>query len=314
VELRGVSKRYRARGPWVLREIDAKLVPGQLIRVTGPNGCGKSTLLRLVCGASAPTRGRITARPRPGRAGYVPERFPPALPFTTHGYLTHLGRVQGLRGALLDQAVEASIERLGLDPYAGLPLRELSKGTCQKVAVAQALLAQPSLLVLDEAWTGLDAATRTTLDTAVGERLADGATVLFVDHDPARLAGRTSAEWSLSNGQLIESQVTGGTGELSAAAAADGSAAADGAFATGVTSEANAGEVGGAGVTRDAGAGRVVVIEFSGFRGDLGALRGLDGVVAAEAGRVRVDRDRSDGVLRWLLGVGGVHVERVGGE
>jgi hypothetical protein len=46
----------------------------------------------------------------------VPERFPPALPFTTHAYLTHLGRVQGLRGALLDQAVEVSIERLGLDP------------------------------------------------------------------------------------------------------------------------------------------------------------------------------------------------------
>jgi ABC-2 type transport system ATP-binding protein len=281
VELRGVSKRYRARGPWVLREIDAELVPGQLIRVTGPNGCGKSTLLRLVCGASAPTRGQITARPRPGRAGYVPERFPPALPFTTQGYLTHLGRVQGLRGALLDQAVAASIERLGLDPYAGLPLRELSKGTSQKVAVAQALLAQPSLLVLDEAWTGLDAATRTTLDTAVGERLADGATVLFVDHDPARLAGRASVEWSLSNGQLTESRVTA---EIGVTSAADGDGWA------------------------------VVVIEFSGFRGDVGALRGLDGVVAAEAGRVRVDRERSDEVLRWLLGVGGVHVERVGGD
>ncbi len=165
-----------------------------------------------MCGASAPTRGRITARPRPGRAGYVPERFPPALPFSTHGYLTHLGRVQGLRYAALDQAVEASIERLGLNPYAGLPLRELSKGTCQKVAVAQALLAGPSLLVLDEAWTGLDAATRTILDSAVGERLAAGATVLFVDHDPARLAGRASVEWALSNGQLTESRVTGTDG------------------------------------------------------------------------------------------------------
>ena len=174
-----------------------------------------------------------------------------------------------------------------------LPLRELSKGTSQKVAVAQALLAQPSLLVLDEAWTGLDAATRTTLDTAVGERLADGATVLFVDHDPARLAGQASVEWSLSNGQLTESRVTGGAG---------GAGGADVVFATGMTSAA------------DGGGRAVVVIEFSGFRGDVGALRGLGGVVAAEAGRVRVDRERSDGVLRWLLGVGGVHVERVGGD
>lgn len=258
-----------------------------------------------MCGASAPTRGRITARPRPGRAGYVPERFPPALPFSTHGYLTHLGRVQGLRYAALDQAVEASIERLGLNPYAGLPLRELSKGTCQKVAVAQALLAGPSLLVLDEAWTGLDAATRTILDSAVGERLAAGATVLFVDHDPARLAGRASVEWALSNSQLTESRVTGTGG---------GSGAAGVAFETGVTSEADAGVVGRAGVTRGVGVGRGVVIEFSGFDGDLEGLRGLPGVVAAEAGRVQVDRDRSDGVLRWLLGVGGVHVERVGGE
>jgi ABC-type Mn2+/Zn2+ transport system ATPase subunit len=90
-----ISKRYRARGPWVLRDIDAELARGQLIRITGPNGCGKPTLLRLVCGASAPSRGRITGRPRRGRAGYVPERFPPALPFTARGYLTQLGRVQG---------------------------------------------------------------------------------------------------------------------------------------------------------------------------------------------------------------------------
>jgi ABC-2 type transport system ATP-binding protein len=91
--------------------------------------------------------------------------------------------VQGLRDAALDQAVAASIERLGLDPYAGLPLRELSKGTCQKVAVAQALLAGPSLLVLDEAWTRPGPAwTRRPAPSwtpPVGERLAAGATVLF---------------------------------------------------------------------------------------------------------------------------------------
>ncbi|MCZ0981681.1 hypothetical protein O1L60_29785 [Streptomyces diastatochromogenes] len=69
-------------------------------------------------------------------------------------------------------------------------MTELSKGTSQKVAVAQALLADPALLVLDEAWTGLDTGARTELDTAVRERLAAGATVVFVDHDPRRLEGR----------------------------------------------------------------------------------------------------------------------------
>ena len=267
MRLLGVSKRYRVRGPWVLRDIDADLAPGQLIRVTGPNGCGKSTLLRLVGGASEPSRGRITARPR---AGYVPERFPPALPFTARGYLTHLGRVHGLRGGALDAAVSASIDRLNLGPYAGLALRELSKGSCQKVAVAQALLGPPDLLVLDEAWTGLDAATRATLDSAVAERLAEGATVLFVDHDPARLAGQVSRSWTVRDGHLEEVARTGA---------------------------------------------RTVLIEFCGYGGDLGALRGLAGVVSAEPGRLRVRAQASDDVLRRLLAAGGdVHIAGVSAE
>ena len=168
----------------MLRDVHAGLSPGQLIQVTGPNGSGKSTSPRLLSGASVPSRGGSPAGP----AGYVPERFPPALPFTPRGYLTHLGRAHGLRGADLDHAVAESIERLDVGPHASTALRELSKGTCQKVAVAQAMLGRPGLLVLDEAWTGLDEEARATLDGAVAERLADGATVVFVDHDPARLA------------------------------------------------------------------------------------------------------------------------------
>ena len=89
------------------------------------------------------------------------------------------------------------LERLGAAGYAGAPLRSLSKGMCQKVAIAQALLSRPGLLVLDEAWTGLDQAARGALDAAVAERVADGAIALFVDHDPARLAGRASQRWHL---------------------------------------------------------------------------------------------------------------------
>ncbi len=73
---------------------------------------------------------------------------------------------------------------------------------CQKVAIAQALLAQPGLLVLDEAWTGLDQAARGALDAAVAERVAAGGTVLFVDHDPARLAGRVDERWQLGGGTV----------------------------------------------------------------------------------------------------------------
>lgn len=184
--LRGVGRRYGLGGPWVLRGVDLDLPARALVRVEGANGTGKSTLLRLLAGIDAPTEGRITGR-RP-RTAYVPERFPAALPFTAAGYLVHLGRVHGLRTAEAAARAETWLTRFGAARHARTPLAELSKGTSQKVAVAQALLAEPDLLVLDEAWTGLDTAARDELDRAVAERVGAGATVVFVDHDPRRLA------------------------------------------------------------------------------------------------------------------------------
>ncbi|WP_461008666.1 ABC transporter ATP-binding protein [Streptomyces capparidis] len=186
MRLHGVGQRYGPAGRWVLRDVDLAVPPGTLLRVEGTNGSGKSTLLRLLAGVELPRAGRITGRPR---TAYVPERFPAALPFTALGWLAHLGRVHGLRGRAARRAALECLERFGAAGYAGARLAELSKGTAQKVAVAQALLADPGLLVLDEAWTGLDRAAREELDRVVLERVAGGAAVVFVDHDPRRLAG-----------------------------------------------------------------------------------------------------------------------------
>lgn len=197
--LRGVGRRYGLRGPWVLRGLDLDLPPHTLVRIEGVNGVGKSTLLRLLAGIDAPTEGQVAGRPR---TAYVPERFPAALPFTAAGYLVHMGRVHGLSTADAAARAQAWLERFGAAGHAGTPLGELSKGTSQKVAVAQALLAEPDLLVLDEAWTGLDTAARGELDRAVAERVADGATVVFVDHDPRRLAGAAPAAYRLEEQTL----------------------------------------------------------------------------------------------------------------
>ncbi|GAA1374113.1 ATP-binding cassette domain-containing protein [Streptomyces beijiangensis] len=169
----------------MLRGVDLDLPPHTVVRVEGVNGSGKSTLLRLLAGIDTPTEGSLTGRPR---TAYVPERFPAALPFTATGYLLHLGRIHGLGRAAAQSAATEWLERFGITEYARTPLTRLSKGTSQKIAVAQALLAAPELLILDEAWTGLDTAARATLDGAVAERVAAGATAVFVDHDPRRLA------------------------------------------------------------------------------------------------------------------------------
>ncbi|MEU6218717.1 ATP-binding cassette domain-containing protein [Streptomyces sp. NPDC047022] len=197
--LTGVGRRYGLRGPWVLRGVDLTVQPGSLIRIEGANGTGKSTLLRLLAGIDAPNEGRVTGHPR---TAYVPERFPAALPFTVVGYLEHLGAVHGLPRAAAARAAEEWLERFGAATYFRTPMAELSKGSSQKVAVAQALLAAPELLVLDEAWTGLDAAARAELDRAVAERTAAGGAVVFVDHDPRRLAGAADAVHRVTGGTL----------------------------------------------------------------------------------------------------------------
>lgn len=128
--LEGVGRRYGLGGaPWVLRGVDLTPTPGTLTRIEGANGNGKSTLLRLLAGI-------------------------------------HLGSVHGLsRGEAARAAVEW-LERLGAAEYARTPMSELSKGSSQKAAVAQALLAEPELLVLDEACTGLDTAARTVMGSS----------------------------------------------------------------------------------------------------------------------------------------------------
>ncbi|WP_052499354.1 ABC transporter ATP-binding protein [Streptomyces vietnamensis] len=202
MRLEHVGRRHGLRGPWVLREVSLDLSAAALVRVVGTNGTGKSTLLRLLAGVDAPTEGRVTGRP--ARTAYVPERFPVALPFTALDYLVHLGRVQGLGRAAARARAGEWLERFGAGEHARTGLAELSKGTSQKVAVAQALLADPALLVLDEAWTGLDTGARAELDAAVRERLAAGATVVFVDHDPRRLEGEAGVVYGVEAGRVRE--------------------------------------------------------------------------------------------------------------
>ena len=174
LRLAGIAKVYG--GLEVLRGVDLDLPPGTLAHIHGANGSGKSTLLRIVAGVTAPTGGALTARPP--TVGYVPERFPPTLRFTPRSYLRHQARIRG-RG---DAVPEALADRLGLSGFLDVPMAHLSKGTAQKVAVLQALAAEPGLLVLDEAWTGLEASAREALSEAAVARRDAGGVVLFTDH------------------------------------------------------------------------------------------------------------------------------------
>ncbi len=302
MRLEAVGKRYGLRQPWIVRDVSAEMT-ARLIRLEGPNGSGKTTLLRVLAGVTMPSAGKVTGRPH---AGYVPERFPGGLAFSARDYLHHLGRIHGLSGAEVTRAADDWLERLGAADYARAPLKTLSKGMCQKVAIAQALLARPGLLVLDEAWTGLDQAARGALDTAVGERLAAGGTVLFVDHDQARLADRVDERWRLGSGT-----VTMTAGPVAGAASAALEPGAEGA-------------VPGAGAAGPAP--MAAIIEVTGLEaGSLARVGALSGVQAVSADAAAIDDparklgpvqvsvaiEASDAVLRELLSWDGVHVTTV---
>ncbi|WP_405100718.1 ATP-binding cassette domain-containing protein [Micromonospora sp. NBC_01412] len=189
--------RYHRRGPWVLRETSLRLDPGEAAVVLGRNGVGKSTLLQLAAGVLRPTRGRVVDRPQ--HVGWVPERFPVDQPFTVRRYLTGMARVAGLGGGEADLAVDRWTERLGLTRFRDVRLPELSKGTAQKVGLAQAMLRRPDLLILDEPWEGLDAAARELVPGLIGEVLTAGGSVLVSDHrgETARLPG--AARWAVAD-------------------------------------------------------------------------------------------------------------------
>ena len=129
----------------------------------------------------------------------MPERFPANQPFTIRAYLTRMGRLRGLGTAASALAVDVWAQRLQLERHLGTRLAEVSKGTAQKVGLAQALLRPPELLVLDEPWEGLDAQTRATVPAIVAEVLSAGGRVLISDHlgEVDRLAG--AAHWTVAN-------------------------------------------------------------------------------------------------------------------
>ncbi|WDZ85373.1 ATP-binding cassette domain-containing protein [Micromonospora cathayae] len=207
MRLRNVSLRYHRRGPWVLREADAEVGPGEVAVVLGRNGAGKSTLLQVAAGVLRPTRGRVEGRP--AHVSWVPERFPADQPFTVAHYLTAMGRVAGLSAAGAARAVDEWTSRLGIAGFRAVRLPELSKGTAQKVGLAQAMLRTPGLLVLDEPWEGLDAAARELVPLVIDEVLAAGGRVLVSDHrnETVRLPGARC--WTVTDGTVTESRSAG---------------------------------------------------------------------------------------------------------
>jgi ABC-2 type transport system ATP-binding protein len=198
--------RHRYGRVVALDGVDLSLPQGCFVGLIGHNGAGKSTLMRLLMGLEAPSEGRVlvgghdvvTAPLEARRAlGAVPEE-PAVFPYLSAR--EHLDFVAEVRGG---GDVEEALRLTGLGDDADRPIQEYSQGMRRKVALAAALLGDPSVIVLDEALNGLDPPSAAVVKAALRARVDAGATVLLSTHVVETVSAAADRVVLLAHGRVV---------------------------------------------------------------------------------------------------------------
>ncbi|MDX2161679.1 MAG: ABC transporter ATP-binding protein [bacterium] len=186
IEVQNLTKAYGEVA--AVKGISFSAQPGQVTGFLGPNGAGKTTTMRMLTGYMPPTSGKATvdgfdvfdqSMQVRQRVGYLPENVPLYRDMTARGYLMYVGEIRGVRQ--LRRRADEVLERVGLISRAESRIRTLSKGMRQRVGLAQALLHNPPVLILDEPTIGLDPYQVLELRSLVRE-LGRDHTLLFSTH------------------------------------------------------------------------------------------------------------------------------------
>ncbi|HEV2250627.1 MAG TPA: ABC transporter ATP-binding protein [Candidatus Limnocylindria bacterium] len=192
IELRGVTKRFvspTGKSFTALRELDLEVAAGEFTAVVGPTGCGKSTTLALIAGLEAPSAGTVNVFGEPVKAigrsvGYVFQRD---AVFPWKNVLDNVAmgpRFRGIGADRADTAARQWIARVGLDGFERYYPHQLSGGMRKRVALAQTLINQPRILLMDEPFSALDVQTRALMENELLDLWGStGASVVFVTHD-----------------------------------------------------------------------------------------------------------------------------------
>lgn len=187
LEVHNLSKAFG--GLQVTRNVSFRLEKGERRVILGPNGAGKTTSIKCVLRLIFPSAGSITLfgqeSPGPsvmGRVGYLPENPYVYQYLRPLEFLDLCGRLAGLDAAAREKRGKEMVERVGLGHATDRPIGKFSKGMMQRIGLAQALLHDPELLILDEPMSGLDPIGRKEVRDLILEQRRAGKTILFTSH------------------------------------------------------------------------------------------------------------------------------------
>jgi ABC-2 type transport system ATP-binding protein len=204
-----LTKIYQ-NGVKALDDVTLTIEEGMSFGLMGENGAGKSTLVRLVMGFIFPTAGQLhvlgekEVRRAHSHLGYLHERPYVELRFSGRRYLTYMAELSGLRGAAKRQRVSSVLEQVDLGAAADEKLSTYSKGMLQRLMIAQTLLNNPRLLVLDEPTNGLDPYSQWKVRQIIGELRKQGKTLLICSHYLAEVEMLCDTVGILQAGRLIK--------------------------------------------------------------------------------------------------------------
>lgn len=167
IELRGLSKRFGPVNGGILAvdNVSFSVAPGEVLGFLGPNGAGKSTTMKMITGFLTPTGGSaivaghdVAKEPIAAKEqiGYLPEGAPGYPDMTAHSFLDFCAQTRGLKGEAKRAAIDRAVQRTNLEGVLRQTIETLSKGFKRRVGLAQAILHEPRVLILDEPTDGLD--------------------------------------------------------------------------------------------------------------------------------------------------------------
>ncbi len=210
LKVKNLTKSYLNKE--ILKDISFEASISEVIGLLGLNGAGKTTLIKIINTYLTPDSGVINfdsysyhKNPEFIRAvmGYVPDK--PALypEMTVSEYLTYIGRLRGVDSSLLSKKLAYSFERLSLESVRNITCRNLSRGFAQRVSIAQAILHDPRLLILDEPTEGLDPEQVLELRELMRE-ISKNALIVFSSHNLFEVANLCSRTLIINNGLLLK--------------------------------------------------------------------------------------------------------------